>query len=85
MSRPKLIIFDEPSLGLAPKFIDKIFQIIERINRDGVTVLLVEQNARQALQIAGRGYVLERGKITLSDTAANLSNNEFVKKAYLGY
>lgn len=85
MSRPKTIIFDEPSLGLAPKFIDTIFQIIKRINEDGVTVLLVEQNARQALQIADRGYVLERGKITLSDTATNLAGNDYVKKAYLGY
>ncbi len=85
MSRPKMIIFDEPSLGLAPKFIETIFQIIKRINKDGVTVLLVEQNARQALQIADRGYVLERGKINLSDSAQKLANNDYVKKAYLGY
>lgn len=85
MSRPKIIIFDEPSLGLAPKFIETIFQIIKRINQDGVTVLLVEQNARQALQIADRGYVLERGKITLSDSANNLASDDYVKKAYLGY
>ena len=85
MSRPKLLIFDEPSLGLAPRFVNTIFNIIRRINCDGVTVLLVEQNARQALQIASRGYVLEQGKITLTGRAGELSQNDYVKKAYLGY
>ena len=72
MSRPRLLLLDEPSLGLAPFFVQAIFRIIQEINQQGVTVLLVEQNANQALRIANRGYVIETGKVTLSDTASNL-------------
>ena len=84
MARPRLLLLDEPSMGLAPILVDKIFEIIEQINREGTTILLVEQNARTALQIANRGYVLETGRVALSDTAANLATNERVRKAYLG-
>jgi len=84
MAEPKLLMLDEPSMGLAPILVEKIFQIIKEINQQGTTILLVEQNAHQALKIATRGYVLETGKIVLSDTAENLLNNEEVKKAYLG-
>ena len=84
MSKPKLLLLDEPSLGLAPIIIQQIFDIIEQLRRDGVTVFLVEQNANQALKIAHRGYVLENGAITLEDRADNLLSNEEVKKAYLG-
>ena len=84
MSRPRLLLLDEPSLGLAPFLVQAIFRIIQEINQQGVTVLLVEQNANQALRIANRGYVIETGKVTLSDTAANLLSNDEVRKAYLG-
>ena len=84
MARPRLLLLDEPSLGLAPMIVTKIFDIIREINRQGVTVLLVEQNANMALHIAHRGYVLETGKIVLQDTAQNLMHNEEVKKSYLG-
>jgi branched-chain amino acid transport system ATP-binding protein len=84
MARPKLLLLDEPSLGLAPKLVVTIFQTIQRINREGVTVLLVEQNAYQALHIAHRGYVLETGRITVSDRADRLAKNPQVKAAYLG-
>ena len=84
MANPRLLILDEPSLGLAPKLVVTIFEIIARINREGMTVLLVEQNAYLALQIAHRGYVLETGRIALSDTAARLAQNPQVKAAYLG-
>ncbi|HCJ66644.1 MAG TPA: ABC transporter ATP-binding protein [Elusimicrobia bacterium] len=84
MAEPKILMLDEPSMGLAPILVEKIFQIIKEINQQGTTILLVEQNAYQALNIAARGYVLETGKIVLSDTAKNLLNNEAVKKAYLG-
>jgi branched-chain amino acid transport system ATP-binding protein len=84
MARPRLLLLDEPSMGLAPILVDKIFEIIQQINQDGTTILLVEQNARTALQIADRGYVLETGRVALSDTAASLANNERVRKAYLG-
>lgn len=83
MSQPKLIVMDEPSMGLSPIFVNEIFDIIQQINRDGVTVLLVEQNAKKALSIADRGYVLETGTIALSGDAKDLLNNEQVKKAYL--
>ena len=83
MSHPKLIVMDEPSMGLSPIFVNEIFHIIQQINRDGVTVLLVEQNAKKALSIADRGYVLETGTIALSGDAKDLLNNEQVKKAYL--
>ena len=84
MSRPKLIMMDEPSLGLAPIVVKGIFDIIQEINRMGVTVLLIEQNANMALKIADVGYVLETGRITLSGSGQELLRNEQVKKAYLG-
>ncbi len=84
MAKPKLLLLDEPSLGLAPLIVAKIFDIIREINRRGVTILLVEQNANMALHVAQRGYVLETGRIVLHDTATNLMNNEQVKKSYLG-
>ncbi|AMV73381.1 ABC transporter ATP-binding protein [Desulfuromonas carbonis] len=84
MARPRLLLLDEPSLGLAPLVIKQIFEIIAKINRDGTTVFLVEQNAMQALKLADRGYVMENGRITLMDRADNLLNNDQVRKAYLG-
>ena len=84
MARPKLLLLDEPSLGLAPKLVLTIFEIIRRINQDGVTILLVEQNAYLALQVAHRGYVLETGRVVLADTAQHLAQNPRVKSAYLG-
>ena len=84
MSRPKVIMMDEPSLGLAPLVVKGIFDIIKEINRKGVTVLLIEQNANMALKTADYAYVLETGRITLSGTGAELLTNESVKKAYLG-
>ena len=84
MSRPKLMMLDEPSLGLAPLVVQDIFKIIQEINRQGVTVLLVEQNANMALKIADRAYVLETGNITLSGTGAELLADEKVREAYLG-
>ena len=84
MARPKLLLLDEPSLGLAPIIIQQIFDIIRKVNADGTTVLLVEQNANQALRIATRGYVMENGRIVMHDTAANLLKSEQVRKAYLG-
>jgi branched-chain amino acid transport system ATP-binding protein len=84
MSRPRLLLLDEPSLGLAPLLVREIFRTIEEINRRGVTVLLVEQNANMALSIARRGYVLETGRVRLEDDAKNLLRNDEVRKAYLG-
>ncbi len=85
MARLRLLLLDEPSLGLAPLIIKQIFEIIKKVNEEhGTTIFLVEQNANQALKLADRGYVMENGRITLSDTAENLLNNEDVKKAYLG-
>ena len=84
MSRPKLMMLDEPSLGLAPLVVQDIFKIIQEINRQGVTVLLIEQNANMALKIADLAYVLETGNITMSGTGAELLVNEKVKEAYLG-
>ncbi|HEU5215590.1 MAG TPA: ABC transporter ATP-binding protein [Gaiellaceae bacterium] len=84
MSQPKLLLMDEPSMGLAPILVDKIFEIIQEINKEGTTILLVEQNALIALGIADRGYVLETGKVTLSDRAESLATNDQVRKAYLG-
>lgn len=84
MSRPRILLLDEPSLGLAPNLVMEIFNIIQTINKDGVTVLLVEQNAHRALEIANRAYVLETGSIVLSDTGKNLLTNDKVKEAYLG-
>jgi branched-chain amino acid transport system ATP-binding protein len=84
MSRPRLLLLDEPSMGLAPILVDKIFEIIQEINKEGTTILLVEQNALIALGIADRGYVLETGKVTLTDRADLLATNDRVRKAYLG-
>lgn len=84
MARPSLLLLDEPSMGLAPKIVENIFKIITQINKEGTTVLLVEQNAHMALSIADRGYVLETGKIVLKDSAKNLLKNKDVQKAYLG-
>lgn len=84
ISNPKLLILDEPSLGLAPIFIDEIFNIIPRLQKMGSTILLVEQNASMALAVADRGYVIETGNITLTDTGDNLLNNDKVRQMYLG-
>ena len=84
MSRPRLLLLDEPSLGLSPILVQQIFSIIREINSQGTTILLVEQNASQALSVAHRGYVLQTGTVNLADTAAGLAANEGVRKAYLG-
>ena len=84
MSKPEIILLDEPSMGLSPLYVSEIFDIIEEINASGTTVLLVEQNAKKALAIADRAYVLETGKLALSGDADKLMNDESVKKAYLG-
>ena len=84
MARPKLLMLDEPSMGLAPIFVEKIFEIIGEINEQGTTILLVEQNALMALDAAQRGYVLETGKVALTDEAKRLRENEQVRKTYLG-
>jgi len=84
MSKPKLLLLDEPSLGLAPILVEKIFEIIQGINREGMTVLLIEQNAWQALHISHRGYVLETGEVSLHGIAADLLHNDHVRRAYLG-
>ena len=84
MARPKLIMMDEPSLGLAPMVVKDIFSIIKQINREGVTILLIEQNANMALKVADKAYVMETGKITLSGTGRELLSNDAVKAAYLG-
>jgi len=84
MSRPKLLMLDEPSMGLAPLLVEQIFEMIQMLNKAGVTILLVEQNAHMALNIADRGYVLETGRIVLEDTAKALRENDAVRKAYLG-
>ena len=84
MSKPKIVVMDEPSMGLSPLLVSKIFEIIEMIRERGTTVLLVEQNAKKALAISDRAYVLETGKIVLSGDAHELMNNDSVKKAYLG-
>jgi branched-chain amino acid transport system ATP-binding protein len=84
MARPRILLMDEPSMGLAPVLVELIFDIIQQINKEGVTILLVEQNALMALAIAHRGYVLQTGEIVLSDTADSLKKNPTVQKAYLG-
>ena len=84
MSNPKLMLLDEPSLGLAPLMVEEIFRIISEINKEGVTILLVEQNANMALQTAQYGYVMETGTVALHDTAENLIQNDYVRKVYLG-
>jgi branched-chain amino acid transport system ATP-binding protein len=84
MARPRLILMDEPSMGLAPVLVELIFETIQGINKEGVSILLVEQNALMALAIANRGYVIQTGEIILSDTAQNLKQNPMVQKSYLG-
>jgi branched-chain amino acid transport system ATP-binding protein len=84
MARPRLILFDEPSLGLAPTVVETVFGIIDGIRRDGTTVLMVEQNAYMALQLASRAYVMETGRITLEGPARELVNDPHVRQAYLG-
>lgn len=84
MSKPRLLMLDEPSMGLAPVVVETIFEIIQKLNKDGITILLVEQNANMALAIADRGYVMETGEIALSGPGRELLQNEAVRKAYLG-
>jgi len=84
MSRPRVLLMDEPSMGLAPILVENTFETIAEINREGTTILLVEQNATMAFSVAGRGYVLQTGEIVLQDTSDALKNNEMVQKAYLG-
>ncbi len=84
MSKPRMILLAEPALGLAPIIIQQIFDILEQLRNEGVTIFLVEQNANQALRIADRGYVLENGRVVLSDTGDALLTNEAVRQAYLG-
>ena len=84
MSHPKLLLLDEPSMGLAPVLVDAVFETIQRIQQEGVTILLVEQNAHMALQVAERGYVLQSGEIVIADSAANLRKDPAVQKTYLG-
>ena len=84
MAQPRFLLLDEPSLGLAPNLVWQIFDTLQEINRAGVTVLLVEQNAHMALEFSSRGYVLETGRIVLEGTSRELADNESVKKAYLG-
>jgi branched-chain amino acid transport system ATP-binding protein len=83
LADPRLLVMDEPSMGLSPLYVDRVFEIIRGLNRDGIGVLLVEQNANMALSIAARGYVLQTGRIVLHDTAQNLVNNPMMRKAYL--
>ena len=84
MAQPKVLLLDEPSMGLAPVLVDSIFDTIRQLNAQGTTILLVEQNARMALGIAHRGYVIQTGEVILSDTAENLRQNEAVQRSYLG-
>jgi branched-chain amino acid transport system ATP-binding protein len=84
MAHPKLLLLDEPSMGLAPIFVERVFETIVEINQQGTTILLVEQNAMMALDVAARGYVLETGRVALADNAKRLRENEEVQKTYLG-
>jgi len=84
MSRPKLLLMDEPSMGLAPILVEQNFELIKQVNEQGTAVFMVEQNANMALSIADRGYVLQTGRLVLADTAQNLLHNEELKRAYLG-
>ncbi|HEU5198266.1 MAG TPA: ABC transporter ATP-binding protein [Ktedonobacterales bacterium] len=84
MARPRLLCMDEPSMGLAPNLVEQVFDIIQEVRKQGVTIFLVEQNANMALNVADRGYVLQNGKIVLGDTAPNLLTNDLVRQAYLG-
>ena len=83
LARPRLLVMDEPSMGLSPLYVDRVFEIIQGLNRDGIGILLVEQNANMALSIAARGYVLQTGRVVLADTAANLVNHPMMRRAYL--
>jgi len=83
LARPRLLVMDEPSMGLSPLYVDRIFEIIQGLNRDGIGILLVEQNANMALSVADRGYVLQTGRVVLADTAPNLVNDPMMRKAYL--
>ena len=85
LSSPKLLILDEPSLGLAPFLVDEVLQTIQKINREGMTILLVEQNVNHALAISNRGYVLETGRIVISGSSKELLEDEHIKTAYLGF
>jgi branched-chain amino acid transport system ATP-binding protein len=84
MAEPKLLILDEPSLGLAPVLVQELFSLIESINEDGLAILLVEQNVARSLEIASRAYVMEQGRISLEGSAAELAENDDVKRSYLG-
>ncbi len=84
MCHPRILMLDEPSMGLAPVLVEAIFETIKKLNQEGTTILLIEQNAAKALQVANRGYVIETGQIVVQDVAANLRKNEMVRKAYLG-
>ena len=84
MAKPKLLLLDEPSMGLAPLMVQTIFQVIDDINKEGTTILLVEQNANMALSVASRAYVIETGRVTISGTAKELQASEEIKLAYLG-
>jgi branched-chain amino acid transport system ATP-binding protein len=84
MASPQVLLLDEPSMGLAPVLVDSIFDTIRQLHSEGTTILLVEQNARMALQVASRGYVIQTGVMLLSDTAENLRKNEMVRKSYMG-
>lgn len=84
LTQPKLLLMDEPSMGLAPLLVQEIFEIIKKINQEGVTILLIEQNANMALSIADRAYVLETGNIVLKGDAKEIANDEAIRKAYLG-
>ena len=84
MANPQVLLLDEPSMGLAPVLVDSIFDTIQQLHKEGTTILLVEQNARMALQVAGRGYVIQTGVVVLSDSAESLRKNEMVRKAYMG-
>lgn len=84
MASPNLMIFDEPSLGLSPILVQNLFELIKRLNAEGISILLVEQNAHLSLQFSNRGYVLEKGRVVLSGLSNELLNNSFVKKAFMG-
>ncbi len=84
MTHPRVLMLDEPSMGLAPVLVESIFEVIQKLNQEGTTILLIEQNAAKALQVANRGYVIETGQIVLADEAAKLRQNEKVRKSYLG-
>jgi branched-chain amino acid transport system ATP-binding protein len=83
LARPRLLVMDEPSMGLSPRYVDRVFEIIQGLHRDGIGILLVEQNANMALSVADRGYVLQTGRVVLADTARNLVNHPVMRKAYL--